>query len=305
MEFDYHEHEVFELLEELAKKSGINDFMIDRFDGCTLRLTGSFDLGYYHEVEVEFDGVDYMHLPTYFSYPRIYLIKVKAAPENSVPSLPIRDYGIFEDGEGDIQYHVRAFSVRARRCMVYHYDRSPLEAGEELSDAMKSKKAGLDSVMPPIVADMVGHAVTVRLKSEISRSKFDIDDVIDIEVRFANGGSVVRIPTYTFRSQLEDNAAGLREFFKQEPGAEFTVRFGAPDGNDRSSRVDILLKRYHSNLVLAICHTRQECDQFGKDLVSDTATMHLRTDPHCLLEFAGALDRFALGAEGKIRLRAW
>ena len=46
------------LANDFIMNSNCTDFMLDAFDGSTLRIVGSMDLSYYHEMEILFGEVD-------------------------------------------------------------------------------------------------------------------------------------------------------------------------------------------------------------------------------------------------------
>ena len=48
---------IIEKINHFLEKSNCSDFRIKSFDGFKLHLIGSFDLCYYHEVEIVFNGV--------------------------------------------------------------------------------------------------------------------------------------------------------------------------------------------------------------------------------------------------------
>ncbi|MED4727579.1 hypothetical protein P9597_05375 [Aneurinibacillus migulanus] len=64
-------------LQERLDKTNISDWYLDEYKGESLRMIGSFDLSYYHEVEVNFNGVSFISCPIYLSYPKFRLASVK------------------------------------------------------------------------------------------------------------------------------------------------------------------------------------------------------------------------------------
>ena len=64
-------------LQKALSKTNISDYKIEKFDGDTLVLLGSFDLTYYYEVKITFQEVDYINCPSYFDTDRIRLATIE------------------------------------------------------------------------------------------------------------------------------------------------------------------------------------------------------------------------------------
>jgi len=127
---------VMALLESLRSSSNASDFEVQAYDGSRLLIVGSFDLAYYHEVEIEFEEVAYIELPTQFSDPRLRIATAEESARLRFLDLspPEKLYAIDADPDVDGQtFFIAAESVRARRCMVYHYRREELKDGEEIA----------------------------------------------------------------------------------------------------------------------------------------------------------------------------
>lgn len=132
--------DVMALLETLRSDSNTSDFQVQDYDGSRLLLIGSFDLMYYHEVEIEFESTAYIELPSIFDYPRLRIATADESQRLRFLDLspPEKLYAI--DTDPDLQgrtFYVAAESVRARRCMVYHYQREDLKEGEEIAPWVK------------------------------------------------------------------------------------------------------------------------------------------------------------------------
>jgi hypothetical protein len=128
---------VMALLESLRASSNTSDFELRGYDGSRLLIIGSFDLAYYHEVEIEFEGVSYIELPTSFNQPRLRVATAEESKRLRFLDLspPEKLYVIESDADSDGQsFYIAAERVRARRCLVYHYRRENLQEGEEIAD---------------------------------------------------------------------------------------------------------------------------------------------------------------------------
>lgn len=105
----------FAELNEVAK--GHTDFRIQSFDGHRLVVVGSFDLCYYHGVEVHFVGVEHMNLPVWFNCPEFTDEGPISDPGSSVDHP--RRFAIRAD---DGRHEVIAENVEVILGMVYYYD---------------------------------------------------------------------------------------------------------------------------------------------------------------------------------------
>lgn len=123
-------------LEELLGSTEIPDFRLQSFDSVNLLLIGSFDLAYYHQVEVLFHEVSYLACPTTFSDASFRL----ATPEE-VDSLSValaEDDQAFaiecDGGQGEIVALIVAEHLSVLTGKVYHYEREDLSPGERVAD---------------------------------------------------------------------------------------------------------------------------------------------------------------------------
>jgi len=132
--------EVMALLESLRASSNTSDFELQDYDGSGLLIIGSFDLAYYHEVEIEFESVTYIELSASFNRPRLRIATAEESERLRFLDLspPEKLYAIETDPDLDGPFfYVAAERVRARRCMVYHYRRENLRDGEEIAPWVK------------------------------------------------------------------------------------------------------------------------------------------------------------------------
>jgi len=105
---------------------GTDEFRFESFDGSRLVLIGSFDLSYYHDVELTFVDVEFIHCPTYMLGPRFR------------ETGPKRHGRGFEIATTEGLFEIIADSVSVLIGKVYHYDRGDaLEPGERIADWVK------------------------------------------------------------------------------------------------------------------------------------------------------------------------
>ncbi len=110
-----------EELNELAR--GATDFRIQSFDSSKLLIIGSFDLCYYHDIELAFSEVSFIRCPVYFDNPVF---------SDSDSASGGRRFIINTD-EG--QFEIVADAWNATIGKVYHYDHGhQLQPGERIAD---------------------------------------------------------------------------------------------------------------------------------------------------------------------------
>jgi hypothetical protein len=129
--------EVASLAEVNESAKGHTDFTIQSFDGHRLVIVGSFDLGYYHYIELHFVEVAHINCPVWFDEPEF-------TDEGRIDDVALgidepRRFVIRTD-EG--RHEVIARSVEVVLGMVYYYDRGKqLEPGERIAEWVKRADA--------------------------------------------------------------------------------------------------------------------------------------------------------------------
>lgn len=109
----------------------VDNFRLVSFDGSRLLVVVSFDLSYYHDVEVTFVAVESIRCPVYFTAERF----CDAGPggENG----DSRRFEIIADGE---TYEIVARGVEVQLIKVYYYDRGKqLKPGERMAPWVKRR----------------------------------------------------------------------------------------------------------------------------------------------------------------------
>ena len=105
---------------------GVDEFRFHSFDGSRLVLIGSFDLSYYHDVEVTFTEVAFIRCPTYIRGPKFC---EAGKGEDGTRFEIATDEGTFE---------IVAESAAVAVGKVYHYDRGEqLQPGERIAPWVK------------------------------------------------------------------------------------------------------------------------------------------------------------------------
>jgi hypothetical protein len=117
-----------EEINQLAK--GVTDFRIQSYSGSKLLLIGSFDLCYYHDIELIFSEVSFIRCPTTFFCPHFTQADTGHGESR---------FQIHTD-EGD--FEIVAGSLDATIGKVFHYDRGDqLQPGERIADWVRRAKA--------------------------------------------------------------------------------------------------------------------------------------------------------------------
>jgi hypothetical protein len=103
----------------------VDSYHIQTFDGHRLLVVGSFDLSYYHDVELMFSGVESIRCPVYFTAEGFR----DAGPggENGT----CRRFEIVADGG---PFEIVAESVAVEVVKVYYYDPGTLKPGERIAE---------------------------------------------------------------------------------------------------------------------------------------------------------------------------
>jgi hypothetical protein len=125
----------FAELNEAAKRH--TDFHIKSFDGHRLVLVGSFDLCYYHYIEVHFVEVDRIDCLVWFDCPTFS----DEGPVNDPGSAIAEPRRFVIQTDGD-RHEIIARSVEVVLGMVYYYDRgAQLQPGERIAEWVKRANA--------------------------------------------------------------------------------------------------------------------------------------------------------------------
>ena len=125
--------DAFHEVNDLAATGRAAHFRLVSYDGGRLLIVGSFDLTYYHDVELSFVDVCRINCPTEFHWPQF------------------RDSGV-SLGDGGRRFTVRTdegtFEIVAERAevaigKVYHYDRGDeLLPGERIAPWVRRRPEG-------------------------------------------------------------------------------------------------------------------------------------------------------------------
>lgn len=109
------------------------DFHIQQFDGNCLTIVGSFDLCYYHGVELHFVEVSHIECPVWFHSPKFADEELTHDTTSSITKP--RRYLIRSD-EG--LHQIVASSLEIAVGTVYYYDRgASLKPGERIATWVK------------------------------------------------------------------------------------------------------------------------------------------------------------------------
>jgi hypothetical protein len=134
--WEYEDKAAFALLKELVYSTNTTEFCVARFNTNNLLLIGSFDLSYYHEAEFVFEDVFYIEIYTSsLSSPTLRFATADEIARYKHLELDASEclFALTSDSHQlNPVYFIGASKVKARRCMVYHYNRENLLAGEEI-----------------------------------------------------------------------------------------------------------------------------------------------------------------------------
>ena len=116
------------------------EFSIRAYDGDLL-LLGSFDLAYYHTIELEFRDVLFINFPT-FQLGALHFAIADSDARSAHAHLDLDDNEILfeitdDPGFSDQRYYIVASKLLVREGMVYHYQRDNLKDGERIAPWVK------------------------------------------------------------------------------------------------------------------------------------------------------------------------
>ena len=125
--------DAIELVNKLVAAENITDFQLFDFDGSRMRICGSFDLCYYHDIEVVFIDPVFTSLAMYFSEPTFRMANKEEIAE--LAHVPDKDESVFCVEADGRKYFVIAADIQAEKCKVYHYQRENLGKDERIETA--------------------------------------------------------------------------------------------------------------------------------------------------------------------------
>ncbi len=125
----------------VVTNTNTSDFQLQSFDSVNALLIGSFDLCYYHELELLFHEVSYINLPTVgLSLPRFAIADSNVRRMHAHLELDDTDilFEIVNDPDFSGQrYYVAAERLTVREGIAYHYQRDELKDGERIASWAK------------------------------------------------------------------------------------------------------------------------------------------------------------------------
>ena len=140
------EEDVWKLIitldDDIRTKTNINDFWIEKMNSSNLILAGSFDHGYYHEIEITFTEVKYISCPGGI----FNVSKFRSASEEERNKLieqkvfgnewlnPKCNVIILEDNIEETKYHIVFEEMSYKFETVFHYIRDNLKEGERIAE---------------------------------------------------------------------------------------------------------------------------------------------------------------------------
>lgn len=133
---------ILDRINEIVETTNTTDFRLESFIGDSLLLIGSFDLSYYHQLEVRFDGVSFIGLPIDgIDSPKFSVAAKEERKAHSHLDLDADDvlFRVHHDPNfnGGTVYYVAAKRLSISEGMVYHYQRNNLKEGERIADWVK------------------------------------------------------------------------------------------------------------------------------------------------------------------------
>jgi hypothetical protein len=120
-------------IKKIVIEAGINDYRIQSFDSSCLLIIGSFDISYYHDLEIELLGVSHINLPVYFDGSADISIEEDARSRHQID----QNETYFRINDNGSMFHVVAEGIEVRKVKVFHYARQNLKDGERIAPWVK------------------------------------------------------------------------------------------------------------------------------------------------------------------------
>jgi len=133
-------------INHILKTTNIWNFSIYSYDlnqSDSLTIVGSMDLGYYHELEIRFQQVSYISLPTFFDEP-LFRIATKEEiselrklitiePDEIVICIMTNAGFSFEK----TPFYIVASNIEYTKGLVFYYERENLKENEKIAHWVK------------------------------------------------------------------------------------------------------------------------------------------------------------------------
>ena len=127
-------------LNQIIETNNTNDFRIQSYRNNLLVLVGSFDLFYYHTVEIEFEGVSYISLPTEFYQPKFRWAKASEIQfMRQLIAIEVEEkvYCIEAETTSSIKklpFYIVATTMNIKQEKVFYHHRANLQPGEKVAN---------------------------------------------------------------------------------------------------------------------------------------------------------------------------
>ena len=133
---------VLDRINDVVSTTNTTDFLVQSFADGTLLLIGSFDLHYYHEVEVRFHDVVFVGLPIYGLDSPMFSVASDEERQSHAHLELDEDDVLFRvrvdaDVNGGKIYYIASKQVTVSEGIVYHYLRDDLKEGERIAEWVK------------------------------------------------------------------------------------------------------------------------------------------------------------------------
>lgn len=142
-------YNIISKLDEEIDKTNIYFFSIEEMNSNNLKIVGSFDFSYYHEIEIIFQEVKFVSLPG----GTFNVSKFRSASEEEKRELIDRKlFGddwlnlanhviIMEDDDENAKYHIVFEHMNYKFEKVYYFMKDNLKEGERIADRVLKRQS--------------------------------------------------------------------------------------------------------------------------------------------------------------------
>lgn len=136
-----------EFLQKELEQTNIEDFMVESLDCNKLVLVGSFDFGYYHEIEIIFSYIDLLYLKG----TNFHVNKIRLATHEELTEIHMKDYKdgfviCLEHDWYEEKNYIATHYFNYNWGIVYYYMRENLKPGERIADGVLIKNMASDKM---------------------------------------------------------------------------------------------------------------------------------------------------------------
>ncbi len=129
-------YDTIDKLQKELDKNGVGKFIVISNNGYNLTLAGSFDIYYYHEIEITFEDIDFVSCPGGV----FYINKFRKATDeeilelaNHIKGYAKRGFVVCMENRHNEKFFVVAHGINYKWVTEYYYKRENLQTNEKIA----------------------------------------------------------------------------------------------------------------------------------------------------------------------------